>query len=164
MSVQSGVHAETSMRSLLTRGAIGGIVAGMVFAVANMWFASSNGMPAIMPLKTIASIVQGAPAAMDGSASPLIGVLVHIVLSIAFGIGLALVARALPAPGPIAVAALVYGAALYVVNFLILAPLFFEAFTMANQPFEAVAHVVYAAVVLPFLLHFERADVGGARR
>jgi len=164
MSAASEAQTEVSMRTLLVRGAIGGLVAGAVFAVANMWFAASNGMPAIMPLKAMASIVQGAPAVMDGSASPVVGVLVHVVLSIAFGVGLALFIRPLHAAGHQVVAALVYGAALYVVNFLILAPLFFKAFTMVNQPFEAVVHVVYAAVALPFLLNFQRASASDARR
>jgi hypothetical protein len=49
--------------------------------------------------------------------------------------------------GTIALAGTLYGALLYVVNFLLLAPLAFTVFRDANQPFELFAHVVFGTLL-----------------
>jgi hypothetical protein len=107
------------------------------------WFAHSTGGKADMPLAMMATIVQGDA----GTASPTVGVLVP------------------PGPvGPDRRRVRVGRAAaadqrhrrgrrhrlrllLYVVNFLVLAPLLFTTFQAANQPFEVFAHLVFSTLL-----------------
>jgi ABC-type uncharacterized transport system permease subunit len=96
------------------------------------WFAHSTGGKADMPLAMMATIVQGDA----GTASPTVGVLVHLVLSALIGAVFALVVPRLRTNGTVAVAGTAYGLLLYAVNFLVLAPLLFTTFQAANQPFE----------------------------
>ena len=46
-----------------------------------------------------------------------------------------------------ALAGTAYGLLLYVVNFLVLAPLAFTTFQAANQPFELFAHLVFGTLL-----------------
>ncbi|MDP4510534.1 hypothetical protein [Nonomuraea turcica] len=136
----------------LVRGVIGGVVSGMIFAGVTMWFASTQPPgKAEMPLHMIASIVQGGKQAiMAGQTSIWVGLTVHLVLSAAFGIVFALIAPMLRTNGTAALVGTVYGALLYVVNFLLLSPLLFPVFGDANQPFELFAHVVFGTVLAFF--------------
>jgi uncharacterized membrane protein YagU involved in acid resistance len=128
------------------------LVSGMIFAGVTMWFASTQPPgTADMPLHMIASIVQGGKeAVMAGQTSAGIGVAVHIVMSMAFGIVFALVTPMLRTNGTAALVGTVYGALLYVVNFLLLSPLLFPVLQDANQPFELFAHVVFGTVLAFF--------------
>jgi ABC-type branched-subunit amino acid transport system permease subunit len=76
------------------------------------WFAHSTGGKADMPLAMMATIVQGDA----GTASPTVGVLVHLVLSALIGAVFALVVPRLRTNGTVAVAGTAYGLLLYVVN------------------------------------------------
>jgi hypothetical protein len=131
----------------ILRGAIGGLVAGGAFIAATMWFASSLGDPADAPLMMIATIVQGEEAMKAGTASPALGLVVHAVLSAAFGVVFAQIAPRLATNGMVALAGTIYGALLYVVNFLLIAPLAFPIFEMANQPFELVVHILFGTLL-----------------
>ncbi|MGP3919820.1 hypothetical protein [Nonomuraea sp. 10N515B] len=133
----------------LVRGAVGGLVSGMIFAGVTMWFASTQPPgKADMPLHMIASIVQGGkPAIMAGATSAGVGLAVHVVLSMAFGVMFALIVPMLRTNGTIALVATVYGGLLYVVNFWLLSPLLFPVFQDANQPFELFAHLVFGTVL-----------------
>jgi uncharacterized membrane protein YagU involved in acid resistance len=95
----------------------------------------------------ISTVVLGDDAMTNGDANSTIGWIVHLVLSIAFGLVFALIARRLRTNGEVAVAGLVYGGLLYLVNFQILARIWFETFKMANQPFEVVVHIVFGALL-----------------
>jgi hypothetical protein len=148
---ETGTSTPLSTGSAVVRGAVGGVVAGAVFAAVTMWFTSSQGMGATMPLQMIAAMVQGQAALEGGTASPLVGVVVHMVLSAGFGAAFGLVAARLTDP-LVAVAGLVFGALLYVVNFLVVAPLLFPWMQNANQPFELAVHVVFGALVAPFVM------------
>lgn len=132
----------------LVRGVIGGLVSGMVFVGVTMWFAST--MPdgkAEMPLRMMSTIVKGSDAMAAGTTSVGLGWVVHLVLSMAFGIVFALLVPMLRTNGTVALAGTVYGALLYVVNFLVLAPLIFTVFRDANQPFELFAHIVFGTLL-----------------
>ncbi len=140
-------------RGLVARGVVGGIVAGGLFLAATMWFATSVGDPAKAPLLMMSTIVKGDDAMMAGTASVGLGLVVHLVLSTAFGLVFAGIASRLRTAGTIAAAGVGYGAALYLVNFKILSPALFTTFEMANQPFELVVHVVFGALLaLAFLV------------
>ncbi len=140
-------RAEEPLGRRLVRGTVGGVAAGLVFAAVTMWFADSTGGPAEMPLRMIATIIQGDAAMADGSTSPALGVAVHLVLSALFGMAFALVVPRLRTNGTVALAGTAYGLLLYAVNFLVLAPLAFTTFQAANQPFEVFAHVVFGTLL-----------------
>jgi uncharacterized membrane protein YagU involved in acid resistance len=112
-----------------------------------MWFARSLGDPSNGPLMMISTIVKGDEAMEAGTASAGVGWAVHGALSIAFGVAFGLVTPWLKTNGTVALAGIIYGALLYVLNFLVLAPLAFPVLEMANQPFELAVHVVFGAIL-----------------
>ncbi len=63
-----------------------------------------------------------------------------------------------------ALAGTIYGALLYVVNFLVIAPLAFPIFEMANQPFELVVHVVFGTVLSLAFFGSDRVAVRASSR
>jgi hypothetical protein len=131
----------------LVRGAVGGVAAGVVFAAVTMWFAHSTGGKAEMPLRMISTIVKGGQAMAAGTTSPTLGVAVHVVLSTLLGMVFALAVPRFRTNGTVALAGTAYWLLLYVVNFLVLTPLVFTTFGMANQPFEVVAHLVFGTLL-----------------
>lgn len=131
----------------LVRGAVGGVLAGVVFAVVTMWFAAATGGQATMPLHMISTIPLGAAAMQAGTTSAGVGLAMHLVLSVLFGVVFALVVPALRTNGTVALVGTVYGAGLYVVNFWIFGQTVFPVFAMANQPFELFAHVVFGTLL-----------------
>ncbi len=147
MTVVDRGRREETLPARLLRGAVGGILAGMVFAAVTMWFADSTGGKANMPLHMISTIVKGDKAMAAGSTSIGVGVAVHLVLSALFGMLFALAVPRFRTNGTVALAGTLYGALLYVLNFLILAPLAFTTFKMANQPFELFAHMVFGTLL-----------------
>jgi uncharacterized membrane protein YagU involved in acid resistance len=141
---------------VLGRGILAGVVGGAIFAVITMWFTASTGAGAVTPLKMIATILQGDDA-FPRDASSILGATLHMVLSVAYGIVFAVVVAAIRASaGVIALLGLLYGAAIFVVNFLVLAPLWFTTFQAANKPFELAIHLVFGAVLTVPLLPFIR--------
>lgn len=133
----------------LVRGAVGGVLAGIVFAAMTMWLVASQGMPVKIPLMAIASIVQGEHALGSGSASPVLGAVLHMMLSAVFGALLSLLLHRLrfrTDAGAIAVGA-GYGLVLYVVNFVALGNALFAVFTRLNQPFQVLNHLMFGIIV-----------------
>ena len=88
-----------------------------------MWFTDSTAGKADMPQRMISTIVKGDKAMAAGTTSVGLGLLVHLVLSALFGMLFALAVPRLSSNGTVALAGTGYGAALYLVNFLVLAPL-----------------------------------------
>ena len=131
----------------LVRGAVGGVAAGIVFVGVTMWFADSTGGKAEMPLRMISTLVKGDQAMAAGTTSPALGAVVHLVLSALFGILFALAVPRFRTNGTVALAGTIYGLLLYVLNFLVLTPLVFTTFRMANQPFEVFAHLVFGTLL-----------------
>jgi uncharacterized membrane protein YagU involved in acid resistance len=138
---------EEPLAGRLVRGAVGGVAAGLVFAAVTMWFADSTGGKAEMPLRMISTIVKGDQAMAAGTTSPALGAVVHVVLSALLGIVFALAVPRFRTNGTVALAGTVYGLLLYVLNFLVLTPLVFTTFRMANQPFEVFAHLVFGTLL-----------------
>src|SRR5262249_34577335 len=78
---------------LVPRGAVPGLSAGLVFLVANMGFATTEGKPAEAPMMDISTIFHGTPkpAAMTPTVDMVAtGLVTHVTLSILFGIGFAM--------------------------------------------------------------------------
>ncbi len=136
----------------ILRGVVGGLFAGAIFIALNAWFAYSMGDPAEGPLAMISTIALGQDAMAEGAANPTVGAVVHVLLSVAYGVIFAFLAAQLRSNGARAVAGTLFGAGLYLLNFLVLSPLAFPVFQNANQPFEFVAHVVFG-VALAFAFY-----------
>jgi uncharacterized membrane protein YagU involved in acid resistance len=136
MAAMQHRQVEEPLAGRLLRGALGGVLAGLVFAGVTMWFAHSTGGTPDMPLRMISTIVKGDGAMAAGTTSPALGGVVHVVLSALFGMVFALAVPVFRTNGTVALAGTVYGLLLYVVNFLLLTPLVFTIFRNANQPPE----------------------------
>ncbi len=117
---------------LLLHGAIGGVLAGIIFALFEMGVAAAK-MGALdaawMPLRMIGATVLGEDALMPGyslAKAATTGLLVHMMLSALFGVAFALLLVVLPAlqrSAPWLVgAATAYGLLLWLVNFYVVAP------------------------------------------
>lgn len=156
----------------IARGVIAGTVAGLLFLLANMWYADSQGMPAAAPLYDISTIFHFADEPQPSPENLAIGLVVHLTLSAAFGATAAFLAPLVRGPGRLVLMSVVFGLVLYVVNFQILGRLFFEWFQEGpNQTFEIFAHAFYGLMLAPFLIGYaspaharERVGVAAAAR
>ncbi len=122
-------HADTGW--WVKQGAIGGAVAGIIFAMFEMLAtALLNGAAAFfMPLRMIGAIVLGQGALQPSYpllTAGLVGLVVHMMLSVVFGIVFALLVAYVPALANSALALLAaastYGLLLWLVNFYISSP------------------------------------------
>lgn len=144
----------------LVRGGIAGLVAGVVFAMFEMIVAAIMGDGFIMPLRMIGAIPLGKDAALGPNASMatvvIAGGVTHMMLSIAYGVVFAAIALAVPAPrrGSAALVgtATVYGFALWIMNFDLIAPGPFPWFGGANPAVQFVAHTFFYGTALGLLL------------
>ena len=137
--------------SRLVRGALGGAFAGLLFLLANMWFADSQGMPAVAPMLDISTIFHFTDQPEVAPENVVIGLVVHMTLSMAFGIAFALIVPLLANARMLIAGALAFGIALYLFNFQVLGRLFFEWFQEGpNQLFELFIHAVYGLLLVPF--------------
>lgn len=107
---------------------VAGIIGGLIFAVFEMVATAVMTGPdaAFMPLRMIGGIALGAQALDPGY--PLItaaiaGVLVHMVLSIAFAIVFAVIIPPTVTSGTLALLGIGFGIGLWIVNFFVIAPL-----------------------------------------
>ena len=151
----------TRSRSLawVLAGAVAGMVAGIVFAMFEMVMAAvMNGADAFfMPLRMIGAIGLG-KGALDPS-SPLLtaaaaGLVIHMVLSMMYGVGVAAVLRFVPSlarsNGSILAVASAAGFLLWFVNFHLLARTLGWAWFPdgTNAAVQIVAHTVFFGSVL----------------
>jgi hypothetical protein len=137
--------------SRLVRGALGGAFAGLIFLLANMWFADSQGMPAVAPMLDISTIFHFSDQPEMAPENVVIGLVVHMTLSMAFGIAFALVVPLLANARMLVAGAVAFGVALYLFNFQVLGRLFFEWFQEGpSQLFELFIHAVYGLLLVPF--------------
>jgi hypothetical protein len=137
---------------MMLRGAVGGLFAGVIFGMFQMWYLADAGMPANTIIRMIATIVQPDEYFAAGTTSLTIGWAVHIGLSVTYGALIGLLTTEFKANASRVVLTGFYGLVIYIFNFLLLAPLFYPVFETANQPFEAVVHVVYGFLLAPFLV------------
>jgi hypothetical protein len=135
------------------QGLVAGIVAGLVFAVFEM-LASAFMMGAgafFMPLRMIGAIALG-PEALDPGYSlwtaGFAGVVVHMVLAIIYGLIFGAVATMLRGPAALIGVGWIYGLALWLVNFYVIAPTTFPWFLDANPMVQFIAHTFFFGAVL----------------
>ena len=131
---------------VIAAGAIGGILFAafdMVAAAVLMGMQS-----AFMPLRMIAAMVLGGEALDPGFWLPMgaiAGLIVHMVLSVAFAVIFASIASPSATDGMLALGGIVFGTVLWLVNFYVIAPLagwtWFPEQT--NAPVQFIAHAFF---------------------
>jgi len=153
----------TATQAWVRAGVIGGIIAGIVFAMFEMIMAAAlNGSDAFfMPLRMIGGMGLGATA-LDPSTSLLtagtVGLVIHMVLSMMYGLVvagvLALVGSLTRSTSSILMVTSASGFALWIINFFVLAGLFGWRWFPDSQNIavQFVAHTFMFGVVLGLIL------------
>ena len=146
-----------------------GIIAGLLFAVFEMAAtAVLMGVDAVfMPLRMIGAMALGS-AALDPSYSLLVaafaGVVVHLMLSVVFTAVFAWIASPIASSNGLVIAGGVFGVALWLVNFYLIAPLFgwnwFPERT--NAVVQLIAHSVFFGCPVAWMLSRSRRLIGPA--
>jgi uncharacterized membrane protein YagU involved in acid resistance len=129
---------------------VAGIAGGVIFAAFEMLAAATlMGTQAVfMPLRMIGAMVLGAQA-LDPTYSlvvaGVVGLAVHLILSIAFATVFALIASPLSTAGSLALGGIAFGIALWIVNFYVLAPLAGWSWfpDRSNPVVQFVAHALF---------------------
>jgi hypothetical protein len=154
------------MREVAKRGlreGVGfGLLAGLIFFVVEIIVAAVQGMPPLAPVRLFASTALG-PAALSGPIGSVfvVGVLAHVVLSAIYGaiygaINAGLSAQTETSYARQASLGLLFGAALWLVNFQIFSRLMYPWFLDASQTVQLVLHAV--AYGLPLSLMYASAE------
>lgn len=134
-------------------GVVGGIAAGIVFAMFEMVASAAvMGMNAFfMPLRMIGAILLG-PGALDPSYSiwtaGAAGVMVHMTLSVMYGVLFAVILGGLRSATWDIVLGGAYGLALWIINFYVIAPRAFPWFLEANPVVQFLGHTIFFGAVL----------------
>jgi hypothetical protein len=139
----------------ITRGAVAGLASGLVFLLANMAYATTKDKPAVAPMLDISTIFHGQDAPVVSPDNVVVGLVTHVTLSILFGVVFALLVPLLFNFPVLVAGGVVYGLALYVVNFQIFGRTLFPWFTDPNGPdqgFEVFIHAVFGLVLVPFFI------------
>ena len=142
-------------RSKFLHGIIGGIVAGLIFAVAEMFMNLTLGKPFFGPLKMISSIVLGTQALQPTysfATAAITGLIVHMLLSMVFGVIFVYLVTAVQrgrGTGELLAYGTAYGVALWIINFFVIGAAFFPQFLQVNQFWNGfVAHAFFFGTVL----------------
>lgn len=143
----------SEMTWALRVGVVGGIVAGIVFAMFEMVAsAAMMGMSAfLMPLRMIGAILLGAGALDPGYsiwAAGGAGMTIHMILSMIYGALFAVILGGLRSAAWDVVLGGAYGFALWVINFYVIAPRAFPWFLDANPVVQFLGHTAFFGIVL----------------
>lgn len=163
MSSNTLTSTRSRSTSWIVIGAVAGMIAGVVFAMFEMVMAAIiNGPDAFfMPLRMIGAIGLGKTALIPETslaAAAIAGLLIHMVLSMMYGVGVAAAVRFVPSLARSAVSIVALSSAagflLWVVNFLVLArPLGWAWFPDGtNAVVQIVAHTALFGTVLGLIL------------
>jgi hypothetical protein len=149
-----------------------GMVASIIFAAFEMVAAAILMGPvgAVMPLRMIGAMILG-PAALDPGYSLAIaataGIVIHVILSILFTAVFAWILAAvavtttgdlLSAPGSLMLAGMMFGLALWLVNFYIIAPVAWPWFPQRTNAFvQLLAHTVFFGAPVGWMFERSRA-------
>jgi hypothetical protein len=160
MAVLSQSHVPVTRSELpwaMRQGAIAGVVAGLVFAAFEMIASAVMMGPEAVwtPLRMIGAILLGKAALDPGYsliAAASAGVAVHVALAIIYGGIFATLVGGLRSGAAIVGLATVYGCALWLLNFYVIAPQAFPWFLDADPMIQFVAHTFFFGSVLGFYL------------
>ena len=151
----------TGVGRWVTAGLIAGLIAGVIFIVVELIQAATIGPGLLGPLRLIGAIVLGMeslpppPVAGVGTIVP-VGLIVHFVLSAIYGVVFGAVVGGVGAlrhsRGALVGAATVFGLALWIVNFYVIAPFVFPWFGMVNPLVQFIVHTFFFGTALGLLL------------
>ncbi len=134
------------------RGAVAGLVAGLVFVMLEMILVPTVGGGAMWgPPRMMAAIVLGKgvlpPPATFDAGIVMVGMLIHFALAAVLGVIYAAIASALKLPNAMAILiGAVFGLVVYLVNFWGFTAVF-PWFAMARTPITLFTHLVFGAVL-----------------
>jgi len=156
--VMHDTYARSSSGGIIGRGAMAGVVAGLVFAAFEMIVSAvlMGASAFFMPLRMIGAIALG-PAALGPDYSLLAvgftGVAVHMALAVLYGIIFAaLVSFRTPTRTSTVLFGTLYGFLLWLINFYIIAPNAFPWFLESNPVVQFVAHTFFFGTVLGLMM------------
>jgi hypothetical protein len=145
-------------RELLGRGAKYGLLVGLFFAIMEMIGAAAMGAPAFSPWRAFASTILGQRALTQTpfGIAFIVGVVAHFALSAIYGVAYAYIigrasATTRASLGREAAIGLLFGVALYLVNFQVIARVIYPWFRHANQPWQFILHTVFFGLPLALL-------------
>jgi hypothetical protein len=72
------VRLRTGADARLARGVVASLAAGLLFLLANMWYADSQGLPAVAPLYDISTIFHFADEPQPSPENLAVGLIVHL--------------------------------------------------------------------------------------
>lgn len=140
-------------------GLVAGVIAGIIFAMFEMIMAAIMGPSFFAPLRMIGAIVLGAGAlelAYSLATAGIVGLIVHMMLSAVYGGVFGAVVSTIGAlrrsRGALIGVATVFGLALWIVNFYVIAPVAFPWFAMANPAVQFFAHTFFFGTALGLML------------
>jgi hypothetical protein len=120
-----------------------------------MWYADSQGMPAVAPLYDISTVFHFADKPQPSPENLAVGLVTHLTLAAAFGATFALLAPLARGSARLVAASAIFGLLLYIVNFQVLGRLIFEWFQEGpDQTFEVFAHLGYGLLLAPFTVGY----------
>lgn len=151
-------------------GLAAGLVAGVLFVIAEILAAASAGDPALTPFPMFASVVVGADAFEQLSlpVAVLIGTIVHFALSAIFGIvyGFFASREAVDARRSWKRHALLgaaYGCALWLINYQLIGRLAYPWFADTNAVAQLIVHAFFYGLPLGLLFVATERSAGGER-
>jgi hypothetical protein len=144
-------------RRSVGEGITAGLIAGVIFAMMEIVGAVLMGDPALMPVRMFASVVLG-QGAMEGplGTALLVGTIAHLALSAVFGIIYGLLAARVSDTtrtsfGRQAAIGILFGLAVWFVNFQIIARVLYPWFLGAPQFLQAVMHGLFFGLPLALI-------------
>lgn len=149
---------EASRQTILGHAVIGGIIGGVVLALASMIAMVAAGMSPGASWQLFASVLLGVAALQELTLGVfLAGLVVHLVLAALFGLIWGFVAAGVPRGvrdnmGAHAASAAVYGLVIWLVTFQVIARGFYPWFLELNQLLWAIMHVLFFGVPLGLYL------------
>ncbi len=135
--------------TVLREGLMGGLVAGAIFALAQMLLATASGASVWTPWAWFASILlgRGILDAPFGLSTFVVGFVVHFVLSALFGLIWGATAKSVSRGirdswGAHAIAAMIYGLVVWLVNFQVIARVVYPWFLDTGPFAQMLLHVL----------------------
>lgn len=154
-----------SNRRSVGEGVPFGLLAGVIFGIMEIVASMLMGNPPLMPLRLFASVLLGPEAITVASlgTAVVVGLVVHFAVSAFYGLIYGLIQTRSSGPertryGTQAWAGFVFGLGVWLVNFQILARLFYPWFMGTPQFLQALLHGLFFGVALALMY------AGGERR
>ncbi len=161
MSSATHLSSRSGVGTWVVGGVVAGLIAGVVFLVFEMVVAGVMGPSAFGPARMIGAIGLGEgalppqPSIGLGTVLP-VALIIHFINSAVygaiFGVIVGLIGALRSSRAALVGAATVFGFALWIVNFYVIAPVAFPWFGMANPVVQFLAHTFFFGTILGLLL------------